>query len=55
MYKRQVLKASGASGVICKGDGVQVVYGPKVAVIGGGHGLSYPLQRTAKIGVQYQF
>lgn len=22
---------------------------------GGGHGLSYPLQRTAKIGVQYQF
>ena len=27
------LKASGASGVICKGNGVQVVYGPKVAVI----------------------
>lgn len=22
---------------------------------GSGHGLSYPLQRTAKIGVQYQF
>ena len=22
---------------------------------GGGHGLTYPLQRTAKIGVQYQF
>ena len=28
-----MLKASGASGVICKGNGVQVVYGPKVAVI----------------------
>lgn len=27
------LKASGASGVICKGNGVQVVYGPRVAVI----------------------
>ena len=31
--KQDVLKASGASGVICKGNGVQVVYGPKVAVI----------------------
>ena len=30
---QDVLKASGASGVICKGNGVQVVYGPKVAVI----------------------
>ncbi len=28
-----LLKATGASGVICKGHGVQVVYGPKVAVI----------------------
>ena len=28
-----MLKASGASGVIHKGNGVQVVYGPKVAVI----------------------
>lgn len=27
------LKQSGARGVICKGDGVQVVYGPQVAVI----------------------
>lgn len=27
------LKASGASGVICKGNGIQVVYGPRVAVI----------------------
>ena len=33
LVKQDVLKASGASGVICKGDGVQVVYGPKVAVI----------------------
>ena len=31
--KQDALKASGASGVICKGNGVQVVYGPKVAVI----------------------
>jgi len=31
--RQDVLKASGASGVICKGNGVQVVYGPKVAVI----------------------
>ena len=29
LVKQDVLKASGASGVICKGDGVQVVYGPK--------------------------
>ena len=33
LVKPDVLKASGASGVICKGNGVQVVYGPKVAVI----------------------
>ena len=33
LVQQDVLKASGASGVICKGDGVQVVYGPKVAVI----------------------
>ena len=33
LVKHDVLKASGASGVICKGNGVQVVYGPKVAVI----------------------
>ena len=28
-----MLKASGASGVIHKGNGVQVIYGPKVSVI----------------------
>ncbi len=33
LVKQDVLKDSGASGVICKGNGVQVVYGPKVAVI----------------------
>ncbi len=33
LVKSDVLKQSGASGVICKGNGVQVVYGPKVAVI----------------------
>ena len=33
LVKQDVLKAPGASGVICKGNGVQVVYGPKVAVI----------------------
>ena len=33
LVRQYVLKASGASGVICKGNGVQVVYGPKVAVI----------------------
>lgn len=31
--KKDVLKASGASGVIQKGNGVQVIYGPKVTVI----------------------
>ena len=30
---QQVLKNTGASGVICKGTGVQVVYGPRVSVI----------------------
>ena len=33
LVRQDVLKASGASVVICKGNGVQVVYGPKVAVI----------------------
>ena len=33
LVRQDVLKASGASGVICKGNGVEVVYGPKVAVI----------------------
>ena len=33
LVRQDVLKASGASGVICKGNGIQVVYGPKVAVI----------------------
>ena len=33
LVRQDVLKASGASGVICKGNGVQVEYGPKVAVI----------------------
>lgn len=28
-----LLKKSGASGIICKGNGVQIVYGPKVSVI----------------------
>ena len=28
-----ILKNTGASGVICKGQGVQIVYGPKVSVI----------------------
>ena len=30
---QQMLKGTGASGVICKGTGVQIVYGPRVAVI----------------------
>ena len=30
---QQLLKSTGASGVICKGQGVQVVYGPRVSVI----------------------
>ncbi len=30
---QQMLKNTGASGVICKGTGVQVVYGPRVSVI----------------------
>lgn len=28
-----ILKESGAAGVICKGQGIQVIYGPKVSVI----------------------
>ena len=28
-----ILKQSGASGVICKGNGVQVIYGPQVSVV----------------------
>ena len=28
-----VLKATGASGVIHKGNGVQIIYGPRVTVI----------------------
>ena len=31
--KEDVLRASGASGVVKKGNGVQVIYGPKVSVI----------------------
>jgi PTS system D-glucosamine-specific IIC component len=31
--KQDVLKSSGASGVVVKGNGVQVIYGPKVTVI----------------------
>lgn len=30
---QQLLKSTGASGVLCKGQGVQVVYGPRVSVI----------------------
>ncbi|ARP51048.1 MULTISPECIES: PTS transporter subunit IIABC [Caproicibacterium] len=30
---QSLLKQSGASGVICRGDGIQVVYGPQVSVI----------------------
>ena len=30
---QDLLKESGAAGVICKGQGVQVIYGPKVSVI----------------------
>ena len=30
---QELLKATGASGVICRGTGVQVVYGPRVSVI----------------------
>ncbi|SET19621.1 PTS transporter subunit IIABC [[Clostridium] polysaccharolyticum] len=30
---QELLKQSGAAGVICKGKGVQVIYGPKVSVI----------------------
>lgn len=33
LVDREVLKSSGASGVIMSGSGVQVVYGPSVTVI----------------------
>lgn len=33
LIKENVLRASGASGVVKKGNGVQVIYGPKVSVI----------------------
>lgn len=33
LVKEDVLRASGASGVVKKGNGVQVIYGPKVSVI----------------------
>ena len=33
LVKEEVLKSSGAAGVIKKGKGVQVIYGPKVSVI----------------------
>lgn len=28
-----ILKSTGASGVVCKGNGIQIIYGPKVTVI----------------------
>lgn len=33
LVNQQLLKSTGASGVICNGQGVQIVYGPKVANI----------------------
>ena len=33
LVKQDVLKESGAAGIICKGQGVQIIYGPKVSVI----------------------
>ncbi len=33
LVSEAMLKASGASGVVCKGNGVQVIYGPRVTVI----------------------
>ena len=33
LVKEDVLKASGAAGVIKKGNGIQVIYGPRVTVI----------------------
>ena len=30
---QDILKSTGAAGVICKGEGVQVIYGPRVSVI----------------------
>lgn len=33
LVKKSLLEESGASGVICKGNGVQIIYGPKVSVV----------------------
>ena len=33
LVQEKLLKATGAVGVICKGQGIQVIYGPKVTVI----------------------
>ncbi len=33
LVTESLLKESGASGVICKGNGIQIVYGPRVSVI----------------------
>lgn len=33
LVNQDLLKESGAAGIICKGKGVQVIYGPKVSVI----------------------
>lgn len=33
LVDEKVLKTSGAAGVICKGNGVQIIYGPKVTVV----------------------
>lgn len=33
LVKQDLLKESGSAGIICKGQGVQVIYGPRVAVI----------------------
>ena len=33
LVNEETLKASGASGVVRKGEGVQVIYGPKVTLI----------------------
>lgn len=53
--KQEVLKASGASGVILKGNGVQVIYGPKVTVIKSNledyleHASDMPVEVTAPV------
>lgn len=33
LVNEEILKSTGASGVVCKGNGVQIIYGPKVTVI----------------------